>query len=171
MTAPHAKNRKTGQALSFRVPDEVLDEVARRYKAPGPGAREGGRSQAVRAALDRYYETCRRHFARLDFSQSELGLLCAVHNGGMLAFDFGDDRRASSMLAVSVWHELADTIEMHPGYGAQWDVSDEAARVLVVRLQAAPYADLVALVDFIERFWANDPEAQKVIYPDGATPA
>jgi hypothetical protein len=37
---------------------------------------------------------------------------------------------------------------------------------------SASYADLVALVDFVERFWADDPEALKVITPgeDGITP-
>jgi hypothetical protein len=149
--------------ISLRVPADVLDEMARRYKVPD-GDRETGRSLAGRAALDRYYEMCRRQFPRLrlEYSRGELGLLCAVHNGGMLAYDFGDDRRASTMLAVSMWHELADTIALHPGYGKQWDVSDEAAHALVAKLQAASFPDIITLVDFIEMFWADDPEAQQV---------
>ena len=167
MTDMPQKPDRPRRPLSFRVPADVLDEMARRYKA-SDGDRDTGRSLAGRAALDRYYEMCRRHFHRLriEYSRAELGLLCVVHNGGMLAYDFGDDRRASTMIAVAMWHKLADTIALHPGYGKQWDVSDEAAHTLVAKLQAASFADVIALADFIERFWADDPEAQLVIYPD-----
>ncbi|MBA2720762.1 MAG: hypothetical protein H0U52_16205 [Chloroflexi bacterium] len=149
--------------VSLRLPSDLLEQIDRRTRKPDDANdREYGRADAIRGALNRYYETCRRHLARLGLSRSELGLVCEVLNGGMLGWS--DDRSAA--LTV-VWAEIADAVQLHPGYGKQWDLSDDAVNDLARRLQAAPYADLVALVDFVERFWADDPEATKAIYPDG----
>lgn len=92
-------------------------------------------------------------------------MICEILNGGLLSRDVGDDDTRGASLTV-VWAEIADTVQIHPGYGEQWGVSDVTAMALVTKLQTAPYADLVALVDFVERFWADDPEAHKVIYPE-----
>lgn len=169
--------------IALRLPHDLRDEIARRVSDPSARAegktaadrrgddarggtspdREYTQSQAIRAAMARYYEMCARHLKRLDLSRGELGVLCEALNGGLLAYDF--DGAGAARLSV-VWAELADTVNLHPGYGKRWGLDDEAVRALATRLSAAPYADLCAVVDFVERFWAGDEPAQKVIYPD-----
>lgn len=158
--------------ISLRLPTSVLADLDRRTTKPHPAARgeqsdpdrEWTRGQALRAAVGRYYEVCRRHLAALDLSRSELAVCCDVLNGGMLDLD-GDDHAAARLSIV--WAEIADAFRLHKGYGDRHGVSDEQGAKLIAKLQAASYADLVALVDFVERFWADDPAANKVIYPDG----
>lgn len=92
-------------------------------------------------------------------------MLCAVLNGGLLAYDF--DGGGASRLSV-VWAEISDAVNLHPGFGKQWGLDDEQVHALARRLQAASYADLCAVVDFVERFWADDPAATEMIYPKDA---
>lgn len=169
--------------IALRLPHDLRDEIARRVSDPtkraeartdadrrGEDARGAGdpdreytQSQAIRAGLARYYEMCARHLRKLELTRGELGVLCEVLNGGMIGYDL-DDRGAARLTVV--WAELADAAQLHPGYGKQWGLDDEQVNALARRLQAASYADLCAVVDFVERFWADDPAATKVIYPE-----
>lgn len=148
--------------ISLRLPTSVLTDLDRRVTKRGEESdREWTRGQALRAAVGRYYEICRRQLASLDLSRGELGVICDVLNGGMLDLD-GDDRAAARLSIV--WAEIADAFRLHRGYGERFGVSDELGAKLVAKLQAASYADIVAIVDFVERFWADDPEAEAMVY-------
>lgn len=152
--------------ISLRFSTDLLELVDRRTtKAGAEVDREYNRADAIRGAINRYYEVCRRHLAALGLSPPELGVCCSVLNGGLLGIS-GVGDHAAARLSV-VWAEIADAFTLHPGYGAQWDVSDEQGAALVAKLQRASYADLCALVDFVERFWANDPDAERVVSGSG----
>jgi hypothetical protein len=149
--------------ISLRLPHELLAEIDRRHKSTDGRereAREHGRADAIRGALGRYYEMCGRHLRALGLSRAELGIICEIVNGGLLGW--GD--RAAHVTAV--WAEVADTIRIHPGYGRQWDLTDEQVIALARRLAELPYADVVAIVDFVELFWSDDEAANKVVGED-----
>lgn len=151
--------------VSLRLPRDLLDLIDRRTtKTDTESDREYGRADAIRGALNRYYEVCRRHLAALDLSRGELAVCCDVLNGGLLGIS-GVDDHAAARLSV-VWAEIADAFALHSGYGDRHGVSDEQGRALVAKLQKASYADLCALVDFVERFWADDSDANRVIHPE-----
>lgn len=140
--------------VSLRLPKTVLAELGRRVRpAGGEDDREYNRSDAIRAALQRYYELCRRHFAALGLSRQELALCCDALNGVWLD---ADTDQAASHLAV-LWAGVADAIQVS-GLAKKHGVTDPSG--LVTRLRNASYGDIVALVDFVERFWADDPEAE-----------
>ncbi|MBA3844233.1 MAG: hypothetical protein H0X39_16725 [Actinobacteria bacterium] len=151
--------------VSLRLSHDLLAEIDRRTrKADDDSDREYGRADAIRGAINRYYEVCRRHLAALDLSHGELAVCCDVLNGGLLGLGTGDERDASRLSIV--WAEIADTFRLHKGYGVHHGVSDDQGKLLVDKLQRASYADMCALVDFVERFWADDEDANKLIYPD-----
>jgi hypothetical protein len=161
--------------LKLRLPDSLRAAVLRRVPKPRPVEgetagdlakraerdpdRQYSASQAIRGSLARYYEVCRRHLARLDLSREELAVVCDVLNGGLLGWE--DDHSAARISVV--WSEVADAFALGKGYGERHGVSDEQGRQLVAKLQAASYADLVALVDFVERFWSDDEEANRAV--------
>lgn len=148
--------------ISLRLPTQLLEQIDRRTtKAGGDSDREYGRADAVRGALNRYYEVCRRHLAALELTRGELAVCCDALNGGLLGMDSGDGN-ASARLTV-VWAEIADAFGLHKGYGERHGVTDEQGKALVAKLQRASYGDLTALVDFVERFWADDPEANAAV--------
>lgn len=150
----------TDRPISIRLPKAVLVELARRTsRSKSVSDREYGRADAIRAALQRYYEVCRRHLAALGLSRHELALCCDALNGVWLD---ADTDHAAAQLAV-VWAGIADAIHLN-GLAEKHGVDDPAA--LVERLRAASYGDLVALVDFAERFWADDEPAAKAVAPD-----
>jgi hypothetical protein len=152
--------------VSLRLSHDLLGEIDRRTtKAGAESDREYGRADAIRGALNRYYEVCRRHLASLDLSRNELAVCCDVLNGGLLGFR-GEGLGAASLTVV--WAEIADAFALSRGRGEPHGVTDEQGKLLVDKLQRASYADLVALADFVERFWADDAEANKVIHPDDA---
>lgn len=95
---------------------------------------------------------CRRHIAALGLSREELALCCDALNGVWLD---ADTEHAAAHLAI-VWAGIADAIQLG-GLAHKHRVADPAA--LIAKLQASSYADLVALVDFVERFWADDADA------------
>jgi len=146
--------------VSLRLPKTVLDEIARRVQpAGGDDDREYLRSDVIRAALQRYYETCRRHLKALGLSRRELALCCDALNGVWLT---ADTDSGAAQLAI-VWAGIADAIKLE-GLADKHGVTDPAA--LIAKLQQASYADLVALVDLVERFWADDPTAAALVQPD-----
>jgi hypothetical protein len=150
--------------VSLRLPHALLEQIDRRTtkaSEASDGDREYGRADAIRGALNRYYESCRRHLAALDLSRGELAVCCDVLNGGLLGIG-GMDELGAARLSV-VWAEIADAFALHKGYGERHGVTDEQGRAFVAKLQRASYADLCALVDFVERFWADDPEANKTV--------
>lgn len=142
--------------ISLRFPKPLLDEVHRRVQpAGGEDDREYLRSDVIRAGLQRYYEVCRRHVAALGLSREELALCCDSLNGVWLT---ADTDSGASQLAV-VWAGIADSIRLN-GLAKKHGVDGDK---LIARLQSASYADLVALVDFVERFWADDPAAEAAV--------
>jgi Arc/MetJ-type ribon-helix-helix transcriptional regulator len=135
--------------ISLRLPKSAYDEIARRVQPAGNDHdREYLRSDVIRAAIARYYECCRRHLAMLGLTREELALCCDALNGVWLTADADS---GAAQLAV-IWAGIADAIRLD-GLAKKHGVDSEK---LLARLQAATYADLVALVDFVERFWAND---------------
>lgn len=143
--------------ISLRLPKSVLDELGRRVMPAGNDSdREYLRSDVIRAAIQRYYEVCRRHLATLGLSREELALCCDALNGVWLQ---AHTEHGAAQLSV-VWAGIADAIQLE-GLAAKHDVKEPSR--LIAKLQAASYADLVALVDFVERFWADDPAAEAAV--------
>ena len=155
------KPDRPDRPISLRLPSALLDEISRRTQSAGnEGDREYLRSDVIRAALARYYETCRRHVATLGLAREELALVCDALNGVWLTADHDS---GAAQLAVT-WAGIADAIQLD-GLAKKHKVSD--ADGLIARLQKLSYADTVALVDFVERFWADDEVANKTIHSEG----
>jgi hypothetical protein len=74
-----------------------------------------------------------------------------------------DTDNAAAHLAV-LWAGIADAIQLE-GLAKKHNVTDPSS--LLTKLSNANYGDIVALVDFVERFWADDEEAKAVLRPPG----
>jgi len=144
--------------ISVRLPNSLATELERRTMD------KDDRSSSLRAHLARYYETCRRHFVSLDLKRAELALCCDALNGTWLASDPLVDENGASRI-MTTWFEVADSIQLDKLH-EKWGLTQEQADGLVARLQSATYAEICALVDFVERFWADDSDAKRVIYPE-----
>lgn len=114
--------------VQFR-PGELEPELKKRSDGRGLG------SVAARD-LERYYETLRRSMPPL--SRSEAMALVDITNGTIW------DPFTISLL----WAEVDDA----EGLGKKWGL-DQAA--FVQKLRALTYAQAVAVVDGIERFWGS----------------
>lgn len=115
---------------------------ARTGPTEGPSRQWSG---IVNRAVERYAETVRR--STLDLQVAEWLLVCDALNGHLA--------EPASAIAT-VWADVADAIQMD-GLADKWHVDGPA---LVERLQALPYAGLVAVVDVAERFWAHADNSQ-----------
>jgi hypothetical protein len=129
--------------ISLRLPGALLDEIGRRHKPAGAGEREHRRSHAIRVALSRYYEICRRHAERLRLTAGELNIVVEL-----LAAGRNDDD-------LDVGQLLAEFVLSCPGICQVEGLTDEQALDLARRLQIAPYADIVALLDLAEIYLAR----------------
>ena len=103
--------------------------------------RGGERSTTLNRSLDRYFEilnAARRRLAVL-FDDQEMGLILDVLNGTLFAEPFS---------IQLVEHEIADALG--EGYAEKWKVDGPE---LVAKLRGLSYAESVALVDTVERWW------------------
>lgn len=139
--------------ISIRFPDHLLAEIDKRDHNRGDD--RGGRSVVVREAVDRYVEICERHSpARLKpdgtphYTQAELNLICDALNGVWLAS--GADSRLPIGQTIAI--EVSDACELN-GLHTKHDVPHW--KELVARIAESSYADKIALVDFVEHFWAD----------------
>lgn len=162
--------------VSLRLAHDLLAEIDRRDTArepdpesPGRAGNPGTRSLLIRGALHRYYEIVRRHDPSLPredgsprYTRGELALICDALNGVWM-HDWGESRFP---VGVGIALEVSDACTLNQAH-VKWDVSDWQG--LVARLHAASYADKIAIVDFVERFWADDPAACAVIHPGEAS--
>lgn len=93
---------------------------------------------------DRYRQICQHCAPRL--SPEAWGLLFDVLNGIWLA--------PAELAVLGIPHEVSDAIELNE-LDRKWGV--DGARLLE-RLRQADYAELVAIADAAERFWARHEE-------------
>jgi hypothetical protein len=114
-------------------------EVERALRARA-GTPDGPVSAIASRDLARYYDTIARSLATLTFSEAEASAICDALNGTML--DSPDTYRFA-------WAEIADADRLN-GLGEKWGVDGQA---LAARVRALHPAELVALVDAVDRFW------------------
>ena len=93
--------------------------------------------------LERYYEVLRRSLATVKLSEAEAGLLCDALSGIV---------RAGPVALL--WAEVDEAIRAD-GLDAKWGIEGP---VLVAKLRGLSYAQALALVDAIERFWLGPHE-------------
>lgn len=98
-----------------------------------------GRSATIARMLGRYQEICRRRLPEL--SRDEWCLIADSLNGAL------SDPPQSVAWSI---HGIEDSVRLDQ-IDAKWSVDWPALRE---RLQALDYAQLVAVVDLVERFWA-----------------
>jgi hypothetical protein len=98
-------------------------------------------SAAVNDVAARYAEIVRQN--RPTLSPAAWLAVCDALNGIWL--------RDSGSLRLA-WAEIADADRLH-GLGAKWGVD---AKALAEAVRDLDYAGLIALVDTVERFWADD---------------
>lgn len=147
--------------LALRLSDEDHDKIraaaARAQETDDPNVSAYVREAALAAtsaggdmarALARYREIVLRSRPRL--TPAEWRLICDACNGVWLTAD------SSAALAVTgIPYEVADGIRLsaldrkHGVEGAP----------LVAKLTAMPFADLAAVAEVVERFWASDSAA------------
>lgn len=117
---------------------EVLDQ-RRAFGAEG----DARYSDTIRRIVARYDEVCRQSLPQL--SLGEWKLLCDVLNG--VALD-------AARTVPWIRHEVSDAIHMDR-LDHRWGVDGKA---LKERLAGFSYAELTAIVDVVERFWARSSE-------------
>lgn len=136
--------------VGFRLPHDIRSELARvvppERNGPGPAA------EAVVAWARRYLEMTRRHPPEAWLSAAELAVVAEVMNGVLTMSDHESQAAALALL----WGGVADYLHSNPGLPRSVAVQAEA---LVRKLQAAPYADLLGLVHWVDQYWAGDPIA------------
>lgn len=115
------------------------------------------------------YEICRRHAPTTWLSRGEIAIVCDVINGGLLWIP----DESQSLYVRSIALEISDAVQYagaglgsyaHKHRREGEPLVDESA--LVDKLRAASFADLAALADFVERFWADDTETERAIHPE-----
>lgn len=128
----------TVEKYSISLAPEIAEAVKRRQDASGEGY---DRSTVINRSLARYFEIIevgRRRLAEL-LSNGEIGLVLDVFNGTLFAEPF-----SIQMVPIEVADSLPD------GYAEKWKVDGPA---LVQKLRGLTYAESVALVDCVERWW------------------
>jgi hypothetical protein len=95
-------------------------------------------SMVAKRDLERYYEVLRKSLPK--FSVGEASLLVDALNGCQF------EPYSISML----WANVSDAVK--EGYGKKWEVDGSA---FVERLRAFSYAECMATVDAVERFWSG----------------
>ena len=119
--------------IGFR-PTPALDV---QLKARGDDTEKHG---IARRDLERYYKVLEQSLKQLEFTVAELRLMADVANGTLF------EPHTVSLL----WANVADSAE--EGYGQKWGVDIE---VLVSKLRALSFAQTMALVDALERWWQD----------------
>lgn len=106
-------------------------------------ATRGAFSAVIGESLDRYFEALRRARARLvgQFSGGELALIADSSNGTLWS------AASIPLLYANVEDSLDD------GLAAKWEVDGPA---LVNKLRGLSYIESAAIVDAVERWWAQD---------------
>lgn len=110
------------------------------------------RSGLINTVAARYAEVCRRHCPTLTVQE-----WCACFdalNGVWLQSQASEE----AGLLTAVWAEVYDADRLD-GLGDKWSID---ARALAERIRDMGYAEVVALVDAVERWWARD-------WPDGTS--
>lgn len=107
-----------------------------------------GVSGIINTVADRYTEILRRSVPTL--SEREW-MACADALHGVWLTDAG-------AYLAAVWIEIKDGDRLS-GLGRKWGID---AHALAMRLREAPYAELVALVDLVERLWLRTDEDRSV---------
>jgi len=115
--------------------------------------RHGERSETIRILLGWYDEMVRR--ARPELADKEWNAIRDAMNGTWLLAEVG----SLGMLASGLPLELHDACRL-TDLGRKWEIDGPS---LVKRLAAMPFAERVAVIDDVVRFWASvgDPEAEK----------
>lgn len=144
--------------------DAPSEDEASRRSAVG---RPDDLRDAVRVALRRYYEVCRRGLAALGLTRLELAslarIVAASSRSALAVGVINADPAYGDADVAAAWDELSRVAA-----GLAWSDPDEARDVvgLVGRLRARPYADLVCLVDLAERLVAHDAATLRSVLGD-----
>lgn len=102
-------------------------------------------SVMLKRDVERYYEALERTLKSLTFTVGEVSLMADAANGTLW------EPHTVPML----WAQIADSLE--DGLAGKWEVDGEA---LVARLRKLSYMESLAIVDALERWWAQ-PDDQR----------
>lgn len=123
------------------------DETVKLVRAYGEAV---SRSALLARMLDRYAEVCRRAMPSLAAPEWEL-----------VAQALKERPQESASLIAVVWASIEDTVRRQE--------LDKKGKVdlagLLERLKAMEYAQLLAVVDFCERYWAAKAAGEKLPWP------
>lgn len=125
-------------------PSEGTQQIAfRAGPLAGPLAERAFGDESVslvaKRDLERYYEALRRELATVRLSRDEALLICDACNGTLF------EPHSVPLL----WAEIDEAIRA-AGLAQKWGVDGEA---LVTNLRDLSYAQALAVVDAVERFW------------------
>ena len=126
----------TVSKFSISLMPNVISEIEARAHATG-----GERSATINRMIDRYttlLNDSRRHLREI-LTDAEIGLVLDVFNGTLFAEPF-----SIQLVAKEIEDSLVD------GYAEKWKCDGPE---LVHKLNGLSYADQVALVDAVERWW------------------
>jgi uncharacterized protein (DUF885 family) len=129
----------TVSKFSISLQPDVAEKIqARRERFE---AKSIERSVVINKSLDRYFfilDQARRRLAEL-LTDGEIGLILDVLNGTLFAEPF-----SIQLVPAEIEDSFPD------GYTQKWKVDGPA---LVMKLRGLSYAELVSLVDAVERWW------------------
>lgn len=119
--------------IQFRAIDKLAEALEVRAEQGRPA------SLVAQRDLERYYETLRRSMPSL--TVGEASLLADVCNGTYW----------EPHTVTLLWANVADALD--DPVAEKWGMSDAYAQDFVQRLRRLSYAECMALVDALERFW------------------
>lgn len=125
---------KKSRQITFRSGGDWLDgQIQKREVGSSP-------SLVARRDLGRYYQALSRALKEVDLTEAEASAICDANNGSF----WTEDHVPDSML----WANVADSI----GLGEKWGIDREE---LVKKIRVWPQIQRLAVIDAVERFWAE----------------
>lgn len=154
----------TLKRITFRLPDELFAQVIQHVESKRVGDAKYSLNdlctEAVRAVTDpsaplaRYQSllAAGRDTLRRTFAENDLNLIMDSCNGLAIWYEIGEYKRTASNPGSMIALNVHDSIRLD-NLAEKWSVADGAA--LVHKIDTLDFPAQYALVDLIERFWAD----------------
>lgn len=137
--------------ITFRAANHLIEAIeARDFDGKSQTGRppEGSTNMVARRDLGRYYRLLADELRSVNLTEAEASLICYALNGPHL-MDVGSLRGLSALTVLRV--EVSDAITLN-AYDLKWGVNGGE---LAAKLDALTPGQAMAIIDAVERFWAD----------------
>lgn len=137
--------------ITFRAAAHLIEAIeARDFDGKSQTGRppEGSTNMVARRDLERYYRLLADELRSVNLTEEEASMICDALNGTHL-MDVGSLRGLSALTVLRV--EVSDSITLN-AYDRKWGINEGE---LAAKLAALTPGQAMAIIDAVERFWAD----------------